>query len=33
MKQVDVPGGGLTDAVLKDADLETRELLGRAGYY
>jgi ectoine hydroxylase-related dioxygenase (phytanoyl-CoA dioxygenase family) len=33
MKQVDVPGGGLTDAVLQSADLETRELLGRAGHY
>ena len=33
MKQVDRPGGGLTDELLPDADAETRELLGLAGYY
>lgn len=33
MKPVDRLGGGLTDTLLPDADDETRELLGRGGYY
>jgi ectoine hydroxylase-related dioxygenase (phytanoyl-CoA dioxygenase family) len=33
MKQIDKPGGGLTDTLLPDADEETRELLGLSGYY
>ncbi|GAB4465277.1 MAG: hypothetical protein OHK0029_35810 [Armatimonadaceae bacterium] len=35
MKQVDIPGDGLTRALLNnpETDRETRELLGRAGYY
>ncbi len=33
MKQIDKPGGGLTDTLLSDADEETRELLGLSGYY
>ena len=32
MKQVDKPGGGLTDALLPGADRETRELLGLTGW-
>lgn len=33
MKQVDKPGGGLTDALKNSPDEETRELLGLSGYY
>jgi ectoine hydroxylase-related dioxygenase (phytanoyl-CoA dioxygenase family) len=33
MKPIDRWGGGLTDALLPDADAETRELLGLSGYY
>jgi ectoine hydroxylase-related dioxygenase (phytanoyl-CoA dioxygenase family) len=33
MKQIDRPGVGLTEALLKDGDRETKELLGYAGYY
>jgi hypothetical protein len=32
MKQVDKPGGGLTDELAPGADAETRELLGLSGY-
>jgi ectoine hydroxylase-related dioxygenase (phytanoyl-CoA dioxygenase family) len=33
IKQVDRPGGGLTDALREGADAETRELLGLTGWY
>ena len=33
MKQVDTPGSGFAASLLENADLETRELFGRAGYY
>lgn len=33
MKQIDRPGGGLTDALLHGGDRETKELLGHAGFY
>ena len=33
MKQIDRPGAGLTAGLLENADRETRELLGRTGWY
>ena len=33
MKQIDRPGEGLTAGLLENADRETRELLGRTGWY